>query len=56
MSGLPIVTMVGGVCFEAWTATDMVVSKRAGSIEIKPGLNYMLVDGKKLQLTCRHGR
>lgn len=34
--------------FEAWTATDMAVSKQAGRIEIKPGLNYMVVDGMKV--------
>ncbi|MEN6351673.1 MAG: C1 family peptidase [Syntrophomonas sp.] len=34
--------------FEAWTATDIAVSKRAGKIEIKPGLYYIVVDGVKV--------
>ncbi|MDD2619514.1 MAG: C1 family peptidase [Syntrophomonadaceae bacterium] len=34
--------------FEAWTATDLPVAKRANMIEITSGSNYMLVDGHRV--------
>ncbi len=36
--------------FEAWTATDIVKPKTAAQIVITPGMNYMLVDGKRTAL------
>lgn len=34
--------------FEAWTATDLPVAKRANIIEIMPGTNYITVDGHRV--------
>lgn len=34
--------------FEAWTATDMPVANRANTIEIRPGTNYVVVDGRRV--------
>lgn len=36
--------------FEAWTATDLPAAKRANTIEIKPGTNFLTVDGHRVGL------
>lgn len=40
----------GWYIFESWTATDIVVPKAAGRIEITPGMNNMVVDGQTVAL------
>ena len=41
---------MGWCVFEAWTATDIMKAKRAAQLVITPGMNFMMVDGKRMAL------
>lgn len=42
--------IMGWYVFEAWTATDKVVSRSASRIVVTPGANYITVDGSRVSL------
>jgi hypothetical protein len=45
------ISHMGWSLFEAWTATDIIKPKLASRIVITPGMNFMMVDGKRVPLS-----
>jgi C1A family cysteine protease len=44
------ISHMGWCVFEAWTATDIIKVKQAAQIVITSGMNFMMVDGKRVAL------